>query len=294
MPRKAKEEKIENTKTKLTTKKNVEKKSDVKNNTTKNSTKRKSTSNSTVKNKTNKATSKKTNSSKISSVKTSSKTDKTTSKPSTKKATNNKVKRSSSAKKTNKNINVLEYYDLPYRYNETVIKVLAQTPTTLFVYWDISDKDKNEYIAEYGQYFFNNTKPVLIVKNKTKNYEFEVDINDFANSWYLHVSDSNCDYQIELGRRPINNYINIPNNYMYITSSNDMESPNDHILFDSLSKFVYFRNVKNNNISKKNVTNIYSLRKIGKLYNIKDFYEKLYAKEQIDFDRLDLLNPSSK
>ena len=294
MPRKAKEEKIENTKTKLTTKKNVEKKSDVKNNTTKNSTKRKSTSNSTVKNKTNKATSKKTNSSKISSVKTSSKTDKTTSKPSTKKATNNKVKRSSSAKKTNKNINVLEYYDLPYRYNETVIKVLAQTPTTLFVYWDISDKDKNEYIAEYGQYFFNNTKPVLIVKNKTKNYEFEVDINDFANSWYLHVSDSNCDYQIELGRRPINNYINIPNNYMYITSSNDMESPNDHILFDSLSKFVYFRNVKNNNVSKKSVTNIYSLRKIGKLYNIKDFYEKLYAKEQIDFDRLDLLNPSSK
>lgn len=276
MPRKAKEE-INETKSKTSSKKTVEKKSTIKSNVLKENTKKTTTTSS--KKKTTKETSKKVNSSK-----TSSKTNKASSKISTKKATNGKSKK----------INVLEYYDLPYRYNETIIKVLAQTPTTLFIYWDISDKDKSEYITKYGEYFFNNTKPVLIVKNKTKNYEYEVDINDFANSWYLHVPDSNCDYQIELGRRPINNYVSIPNDYMYITSSNDMESPNDHILFDSLSKFVYFRNVKNNNFSKKSVTNIYSLRKIGKLYNIKDFYEKLYSKEQIDFDRLDLLNPSSK
>lgn len=269
MPRKAKEE-INETKSKTSSKKTVEKKSTIKSNVLKENTKK--TTATSSKKKTTKETSKKVNSSK------------TYSKISTKKATNGK----------NKKINVLEYYDLPYRYNETIIKVLAQTPTTLFIYWDISDKDKSEYITKYGEYFFNNTKPVLIVKNKTKNYEYEVDINDFANSWYLHVPDSNCDYQIELGRRPVNNYVSIPNDYMYITSSNDMESPNDHILFDSLSKFVYFRNVKNNNVSKKSVTNIYSLRKIGKLYNIKDFYEKLYSKEQIDFDRLDLLNPSSK
>ncbi len=276
MPRKAKEE-INETKSKTSSKKTVEKKSTIKSNVLKENTKK--TTATSSKKKTTKETSKKVNSSK-----TYSKTNKASSKISTKKATNGK----------NKKINVLEYYDLPYRYNETIIKVLAQTPTTLFIYWDISDKDKSEYITKYGEYFFNNTKPVLIVKNKTKNYEYEVDINDFANSWYLHVPDSNCDYQIELGRRPINNYVSIPNDYMYITSSNDMESPNDHILFDSLSKFVYFRNVKNNNVSKKSVTNVYSLRKIGKLYNIKDFYEKLYSKEQIDFDRLDLLNPSSK
>ena len=29
-------------------------------------------------------------------------------------------------------------------------------------------------------------------------YAFEVEINDFANSWYLHVNDANCDYKIEL------------------------------------------------------------------------------------------------
>ena len=30
------------------------------------------------------------------------------------------------------------------------------------------------------------------------NYSFEIPINDFANSWYLHVNDSKCDYRIEL------------------------------------------------------------------------------------------------
>ena len=36
---------------------------------------------------------------------------------------------------------ILEYYDLPYKYNKTVIKALAQNPNTLFVYWEISDED---------------------------------------------------------------------------------------------------------------------------------------------------------
>ena len=93
-------------------------------------------------------------------------------------------------KQPTKKVEVLEYYDLPYRYNETIVKLLYQTPTTLFVYWDISDEDKQKYIKQYGEYFFYNTKPVLIVKNKTLHYQYEVEINDFANSWYLQVNDS--------------------------------------------------------------------------------------------------------
>ena len=45
--------------------------------------------------------------------------------------------------------NIVEYYDLPYRYNQTVVKVLAQTPTNLFIYWDISDEDREQYVKEY-------------------------------------------------------------------------------------------------------------------------------------------------
>ncbi len=211
------------------------------------------------------------------------------------KGTKKSTKTTATKKSTKKEkVEIIEYYDLPYRYNQTVVKVLAQTPNTLFVYWDISDDDKNKYIEEYGEYFFNNTKPVLIVHNLTMNYSFEIDINDFANSWYLTVADSNCDYKIELGRRPINEYVTINNNYLYIANSNDIDAPNDHILFDNLSKFVYFRNVKTNATTKKDIISFSLLRKIGKISSIEEFYKKMYANEKISFDKLDLRNPSSK
>lgn len=217
----------------------------------------------------------------------------TKTKKSNSKKTVSSKKESVKRKQTNKKVEIVEYYDLPYRYNETVVKVLAQTPTTLFVYWDISDDDRKKYIKQYGEYFFNNTKPVLVIHNKTKNYNFEVDINDFANSWYLHSMDSNCDYEIELGRRPINKYVNISNNYLYITTSNEMESPNDHILFDELSHFVYFKNIKTNELVKK-TTNLTLLNKICKISSVMEFYKKLYPEQTIDFDRLDFKNPSSR
>mgnify|MGYP004532718029 CR=1 FL=1 len=217
-------------------------------------------------------------------------------KSSSKKIADKSTTKTTATKKSTKKekVEIIEYYDLPYRYNQTVVKVLAQTPNTLFVYWDISDDDKNKYIEVYGEYFFNNTKPVLIVHNLTMNYSFEIDINDFANSWYLNVADSNCDYKIELGRRPINEYVTINNNYLYIANSNDIDAPNDHILFDNLSKFVYFRNVKTNTTTKKDIISFSLLRKIGKISSIEEFYKKMYANEKISFDKLDLRNPSSK
>ena len=49
---------------------------------------------------------------------------------------------------------IAEYYDLPYRYNQTIVKLLYQTPTTLFIYWDISDEDREKYKETYGEDFF--------------------------------------------------------------------------------------------------------------------------------------------
>ncbi len=202
----------------------------------------------------NKTTSTKKTNSKIPTTKTTSKTtsskntakvanSKTTSKTTgTKKATNNtNAKRSNNKKTTNKvakktvakkvtkrvskPLETVEYYDLPYRYNQTVIKLLAQTPTTLFIYWDISDKDRKTFEEQYGENFFNETRPVLIVHNDTLNYSFEVEINDFANSWYLHVADSKCDYRIELGRRPIIKKDKLEHtDYIYVTTSNELEA----------------------------------------------------------------------
>ena len=207
-------------------------------------------------------TTRKTSSTKVATTKKSS-TKKTTTRKNTatKKTTSNKVAQVDEKKFS------AEYYDLPFRYNQTVVKILAQTPNNLFIYWEISDEDRESLKNQYGKYFFEITKPVLIVYNETLNYTFEIEIDDFANSWYLHIDDSNSEYKVELGRRPIPvNYNYIPNYnieengpieelktpYIYISSSNELDAPNDKILFNKINK-VYFRNVKTNKLIEKDV-----------------------------------------
>ena len=186
---------------------------------------------------------------------------------------------------TKKDDFLVEYYDLPYKYNKTVIKLLAQTPETLFVYWEISDDDRNHFIEKYGENFFETSIPILKIHNKTKNYTFEVEINDFANCWYLHVNDSKCDYQIELDRKLKNNWSN--SEYVYVSSSNDIESPNDHILFEQNLSTVQFKNVKTNEIKDIDIT-----KNIEKIYNIENLYKLFYTEEDLKNIK-NLSNPSS-
>ena len=198
------------------------------------------------------------------------------------------TKKASSKRATSKNETIVEtasqtktfseYYDLPYRYNQTIIKILAQTPHALFVYWDISDDDRNEMIKKYGENFFYETKPVLLVHNKTLNSDFEIEVDDFTNSWYLRTPTSNCVFEIELGRKKITENTNINfernENILHITKSNTLESPNDHILKETLNT-VYFKNIKTNklekrDVSKYNINNVYGLID---LYNDENGYE---------------------
>ena len=251
---------------------------------------------------------KKTSSTKTTSSKKNSTKKSTTAakKATTKKASSSKKttksNKTTKTKKDNKTVTTVEYYDLPYRYNETTVRILAQTPTMLFIYWDISDKDRSTYVEKYGESFFNDTKPVLIITNKTMNYTFEVEVDDFANSWYLPVNDPNCDYSVELGRRPKNNIYNNSNkeyvndkgktvhyqaldNYIYVCTSNDMEMPNNRILFDKLGKSVFFKNIKTNYIEEQNISSLSFMKNIGKVYNIYEIYKEMY-KDEIDLEEL--------
>ena len=186
---------------------------------------------------------------------------------------------------------VVEYYDLPYKYNKTVIKALAQNPNTLFVYWEISDDDINNLREQYGENFFNETKPVLIIHNLTGKYSFEIEVNDFANNWYIHVNDTKAQYVIELGRRPKEGYNNnLQDNYLYITSSNTIESPNDHVLFYDSSKYqeVLFKNIKTNQYTKK-VINPF----LKHIYGIYGTLHLDKANTSFDFKNPSSQNPTS-
>lgn len=214
------------------------------------------------------------------SISTSKKTS--TKKVTVKKETTKKATKSSTTKPF---VDIVEYYDLPYRYNETIVKILYQTPDTLFVYWDIADSDRENYIKQYGENFFNITRPVLIIHNDTMNYSFEIPINDFANSWYLHINDSKCNYRVELGRRP--NYYNqevskeieenIKTDYIYVSSSNEIELPNDRVLFNTNeNNTVKFRNIKNR--QEKSIS-LYEL--VKRLPAIKKYQNIPYISEEL-------------
>lgn len=246
---------------------------------------------------------------KPSAKKTTTPKKETTKKSSTTKKTTAKKTTTTRKKKKVEDVSVssiLEYYDLPYRYNETVVKLLAQTPNILFVYWDISDDDRQRFVQNYGDDFFQNTKPVLIVHNRTKGYAFEVEINDFANSWYLDINDAKSKYTIQLGRkfREKPEMVNIMastgtesvvlhNDYVPIITSNILEVPNDHILFENLQSKVLYRNVKTGTDSYVEIDNLEFSKRMGKIYSIYDVYKEIY-KNEIDSETLsDLLNPSS-
>lgn len=197
---------------------------------------------------------------------------------------------------------LLEFYDLPYRYNETIVKILAQTPKKLFVYWDISDKDRRRYLNAFGEDFFEKTYPVLLLYNEDKNYVKEIPINDFANSWYIDIDDAKTKYTVQLGRKfkekpqIINiakieeEQIVLKTDYLPFADSNKMEAPNDHVLLEKLPRFVTFRNVKTNQEIVKDMGEFKTV--FGKNYNVKEFYEEHY-KEEITDGIFDMANPSS-
>lgn len=243
----------------------------------------------------------KTTASKTTKKVTSKKTTKTSSKTTKAKvvslATKSRTSRKPKEETENKFVNVLEYYDLPYRYNETVVKILAQTPKILFVYWDISDDDRNKYIEKYGEYYFNDSYPVLLVHNKTLNYTEEIEINDFANSWYISIPDARCEYSVTLARR-FKEYVRRNQDMPHkedidlaipVSSSNDLFMPNDHVLLDEIKPEVKYKNVKTNEESYKSITHIL---KDNNLVDFYDLYKEIYQVSDVsNFFSLD--NPSS-
>ena len=100
-------------------------------------------------------------------------------------------------------------------------------------------------------------------------------------------------YTVELGRRPKyyneERHINIANNYLYVTSSNKIESPNGHVLFEKAQKTLYYRDVKTNKTYSKDVANLEFIKYFGRIYNLTSLYKEIYKDENI----FNINNPTS-
>ena len=185
-----------------------------------------------------------------------------------------------------------EYYDLPYRYNETIVKVLAQTPKSLFVYWDISDTDRANLVKTFGENFFNDTIPFLRITNESTGYSFEVDIDDFANGWYVSIPDAKSSYSVSLLRKQRPFRDKIVEHEVYVTTSNKIEAPNDHILFEKATPTVLYKNVKNNTVTSKKLPAAIYRKSRQAIYGLYKYYKEIYQNENID-EVFNLENPSS-
>lgn len=100
-----------------------------------------------------------------------------------------------------------EYYDLPTKYNETIIRLLLQSPMCMYVYWEVSEDTIKNFSNHFSNY--DNCIPILRIVNITENYSYEIPIDPYANNYYIHVEDTNCEYIVELGRKYKDSFSNI-------------------------------------------------------------------------------------
>lgn len=128
-----------------------------------------------------------------------------------------------------------EYFDVPYRYNETCIKLLFQNPYTLYAFWDVSDDDEQAYIEKYGEHSYYNSRIYLEITNTTNGKKFEVDVNPFAKTWFIHITEPNCKYVAKLCRT-------INNEKVDIITSNSLMVPTDAPHFPPDTTFTFVNN----------------------------------------------------
>lgn len=100
-----------------------------------------------------------------------------------------------------------EYYELPNKYDRTVVRLLVQSPTRIFVYWEVSEDSIKSFESSNKDYA--HSTPTLKVKNVTMNYSYNIPIDPFTNNYYIDVKDPDCEYQVELGRISNGNFTNI-------------------------------------------------------------------------------------
>ena len=161
-----------------------------------------------------------------------------------------------------------EYYELPTKYNKTIVRLLVQSPTRMFVYWQVSDEYIKNFSSKHGNY--SEWVPVLKIDNLTMNYSYDLPIDPFTNNYYIEVKDPDCEYQVELGRKRNNEFVNI------YTSNHAMIPRSAPLPFDYSNDIIY------RNYIRLDVSDRFKIYRKGKSYEdyvagLKDYNELAFA-----------------
>lgn len=167
---------------------------------------------------------------------------------------------------------ISEYYEIPNTYSSSEVRIIPQTPTKLFATWDISFDDINTFKKQFGENYLENTYPLLLVTNTKTNTSFEIQVNDYTNSWYIDIPNNSSEYIVKYLRRFKEN----TNVETQIATSNKTISPNGKVLNNN-DTYITFVNVQKSEIynipytnilkvkSKQIYTNIYGITESGEI-----------------------------
>ncbi|MEG6616483.1 DUF4912 domain-containing protein [Peptococcaceae bacterium 1198_IL3148] len=98
--------------------------------------------------------------------------------------------------------------ELPHIYNHDTLVLMARDPNWLYAYWEITATKQQQFVQQYGS--SANYQPVLRVYDISNIDNFDgtnahhyqdVEINDYANNWYLKVDGPARTYCVDYGYR---------------------------------------------------------------------------------------------
>jgi hypothetical protein len=96
---------------------------------------------------------------------------------------------------------------IPRRYGKSRIVLMPRDPFWTFAYWEVTRYLQNRIKNEYGREVFKKSRLILRVYdvdgkdfygNNSKGH-FDIDINPFADNWYIQLPETNRNICVELG-----------------------------------------------------------------------------------------------
>ncbi len=97
--------------------------------------------------------------------------------------------------------------DIPDSYNDTYMRAMPRDPEWLFAYWELTESFLNSLKSKMGNAAFEKAKKILRLCDVTdidyngsnaQRYT-DIEINDYANNWYVRVPEQGRAYVIECG-----------------------------------------------------------------------------------------------
>ncbi|MGE5581663.1 MAG: DUF4912 domain-containing protein [Bacillota bacterium] len=119
---------------------------------------------------------------------------------------------------------------IPSTYNDTKIVLMVRDPYWLYTYWSISQTTRDYLNATFNNW---NRSPLILrvyditniqdFDGSNSNYYFDLNINNEATNWYIHVGGPNRSFCVDLG------FIQDNGVFFTIIRSNIVVTPRDNV-----------------------------------------------------------------